>query len=212
MGVSKVFILVLQRGRLYQIALIATLLFGALSSAAMAQVITGTLSNATTQTGRLYRNSVTSTCASPKANPGLFQATGIRAQVSYSGSNTSGVSQCYTITLSYPDPQRSLYAVAYLGSFSPADPAASYLGDYGSSSSPSTFSVNVPSGQTLLIVVHELDPGQSVGETYTLTVSPPVTATPVPTLSQWAMLLLGLILAGGAAVMIDRQRGPNPLM
>jgi len=37
-------------------------------------------------------------------------------------------------------------------------------------------------------------------------------ATPVPTLSQWAMILLGLILAGGAAVMIHHRRGPDPLM
>jgi streptogramin lyase len=31
-------------------------------------------------------------------------------------------------------------------------------------------------------------------------------ATPVPTLSQWAIILLGLILAGGAAVLIQRRR------
>ena len=29
---------------------------------------------------------------------------------------------------------------------------------------------------------------------------------PVPTLSEWAMILFGLILAGGAAVMIQRRR------
>jgi len=37
-------------------------------------------------------------------------------------------------------------------------------------------------------------------------------ATPVPTLSQWAMILLGLILAGGAAVMIHQGRSPHPLL
>jgi hypothetical protein len=35
---------------------------------------------------------------------------------------------------------------------------------------------------------------------------------PVPTLSQWALILLGLILAGGAAVMIHQRRGPYPLL
>lgn len=35
-------------------------------------------------------------------------------------------------------------------------------------------------------------------------------ATPVPTLSQWAMILLGLILAGGAAVLINQRRGSYP--
>jgi streptogramin lyase len=37
-------------------------------------------------------------------------------------------------------------------------------------------------------------------------------ATPVPTLSQWAIVLLGLILSGGAAVMIHQRRGSQPVM
>ncbi|WGM31962.1 hypothetical protein KKHFBJBL_02213 [Brevundimonas sp. NIBR11] len=31
-------------------------------------------------------------------------------------------------------------------------------------------------------------------------------ATPVPTLSEWAMILFGLTLAGGAALYIQRRR------
>jgi hypothetical protein len=30
--------------------------------------------------------------------------------------------------------------------------------------------------------------------------------TPVPTMTEWAMILLGLMLAGGAAVLIQRRQ------
>ncbi|WP_271086163.1 IPTL-CTERM sorting domain-containing protein [Brevundimonas sp. NIBR11] len=36
--------------------------------------------------------------------------------------------------------------------------------------------------------------------------APPVTPAPVPTLSEWAMILLGMVLAGGAALYIQRRR------
>ena len=40
-----------------------------------------------------------------------------------------------------------------------------------------------------------------------MTYSLPVTAAPVPTLSEWALILFGVILAGGAALYIQRRRG-----
>jgi hypothetical protein len=40
--------------------------------------------------------------------------------------------------------------------------------------------------------------------TYTLTVAAP--ATPVPTLSEWALILFGTLLAGGAALYVQRRR------
>lgn len=191
------------RARAYVIALFAALLVAGLSSAAMAQVTTTTLDNATTQTGRLNRNAVASTCAAPKSNPGLITPTGTRAQDSYSIVNTSGATQCYTIALAAP-PGNALFSAAYLGSFVPTNPDTNYLGDAGSSDVSTTYSVNVPNGQTLVVVVHEVNPGGGVGQTYTLTVSTP--PAPVPTLSEWAMILMGLTLAGGAVVLIQRRR------
>lgn len=44
------------------------------------------------------------------------------------------------------------------------------------------------------------------GATGVITVSAAPAMAPVPTLSQWAMILFGLILAGGAVVMIRRRR------
>lgn len=190
------------RARAYVVAFFAALLVAGLSSAAMAQVNTTTLDNATTQTGRLNRFSVVSTCASPKASPGLFSTTGTRAQDSYSIVNNSGATQCYTITLDQPG--NLLFTAAYLGSFVLTNPDTNYLGDAGSSSPSQTYSVNVPNGQTLVVVVHEVNPGGGVGQTYTLTVSAP--PAPVPTLSEWAMILMGLTLAGGAVALIQRRR------
>lgn len=36
--------------------------------------------------------------------------------------------------------------------------------------------------------------------------SPPVVATPVPTMTEWAMILFGMTLAGGAALYLQRRR------
>lgn len=192
------------RGRAYRVAGLAVLLAAGLSSAALAQVNTATLDNATTQTGRLTRNSVISTCASPKATPAVTPTTGTRAQDSYSILNNSGATQCYTITLDQPS--GLLFTAAYLGSFVPTNPGANYLGDAGSSTGLSqTYSVNVPNGQTLVVVVHEVNEGAGVGSNYTLTVSGQA-PTPVPTMSEWAMILFSLLLAGGAALYVQRRQ------
>ena len=37
----------------------------------------------------------------------------------------------------------------------------------------------------------------------TLSLTPP---SPVPTMSEWAMILLGILLAGGAALSLHRRR------
>lgn len=55
-------------------------------------------------------------------------------------------------------------------------------------------------------------PGLNAASAGTSTGSPPITLaqgvppTPVPTLTEWAMILLGLTLAGGAVVVIQRRR------
>ncbi len=39
--------------------------------------------------------------------------------------------------------------------------------------------------------------------------APPAPPAPVPTMSEWAMILLGVLLAGGAALFISRRRAPG---
>ncbi|MBB5746873.1 IPTL-CTERM sorting domain-containing protein [Brevundimonas variabilis] len=189
------------RGRAYRVAGFAALLAAGLSSAALAQVNTATLDNATTQSGRLNRLLPGGTCAAPEANPGTFTNSGARAYDSYSFVNSTGSTQCYTIRLDQT--AALLFVVAYLGSFDPSNIQANYLGDPGQSTPSETFSVNVPAGQTLVVVVHEVNSGNGVGQSYTLTVAAPPAS--VPTLSEWAMILMGLTLAGGAALYIQRR-------
>lgn len=50
------------------------------------------------------------------------------------------------------------------------------------------------------------DASSSVAESSTATVVTTTVVAPIPTLSEWAMILFGAMLAGGAALYIQRQR------
>ena len=63
------------------------------------------------QTGRLNRFAVVSSCASPKASPGTFTTTGARAYDAYTFQNTTGSPQCVAVTLTTTSV--ALFAVAY---------------------------------------------------------------------------------------------------
>jgi hypothetical protein len=100
-----------------------------------------------------------------------------------------------------------MQAVAYLGAFTPASVGTNYAADAGFNSiiNPglsSVFSVNVPSGATLNVVVTELkSPGNgfpsALGGTYTLKVAGlPVTAGPTAAL----VGVSGRVLANGQGV------------
>jgi len=63
------------------------------------------------------------------------------------------------------------------------------------------------------IIDNDLNPivgGFTSGSTLTVGVSGTPAPTPVPTLSQWAMILLAVLLAGGAALRIQGRRQPHP--
>ncbi|MBN8721355.1 MAG: S8 family serine peptidase [Acidobacteria bacterium] len=123
-----------------------------------------------TQTGRLLRNGVPSSCAVPKANPGLNDATVVRRFDSYRFTNTSAVTQCYTVNLMQPN--TTLFTLSYnANGFIPATPSVNYLADPGASATNSTYSFNVPAGQQFTIAVHEVNANGGLNTTYTLTVS-----------------------------------------
>ncbi|PYX04891.1 MAG: hypothetical protein DMG88_23240, partial [Acidobacteria bacterium] len=129
-----------------------------------------------TQTDRMFRDGIPSTCAAPKTCPGPF-GDGLQHHIdSYTYTNTTGSTQCVTV-----DPTTEcvgtnyIFVVAYLGSFNPGDICANYLADSGSSPDPTqppvTFSFNVDPGQSFVVVVSEVtaDAGCSA---YTLNISP----------------------------------------
>jgi hypothetical protein len=122
-----------------------------------------------TQTGRLVRTGVGSSCGTAKANPGLNDTTPNRRYDAYTFTALS--SGCYTVTVTQG--ASLLYTAAYSGSFVPATPNTNFLADPGSSSTSMSYSFDAVAGQTYTIVVHEVTVGAGVGQSYTLNLSGP---------------------------------------
>ena len=131
-----------------------------------------------TQTGGVNSDNTASTCAAPKAFPGLASATGSRAYDAYTFTNPSTTTDAcvmVTYTLTGTVGATDIFAVAYLGSFDPANVNQNYLADAGkilsASGAMQTFSFTLPAGQTAVLVIHAFNPMTSVGATYKVAVS-----------------------------------------
>ncbi len=123
----------------------------------------------TTQ-GRLGRNGIVSVCGTAKVCPAGL-GTGGRSFDQLTFVNTSSLDTCPTITLASTG-GANLIAGAYLGSYSPTDTTFcnNYLGDPGGSNTTVSWQVTVPAGQTLVVVVMEVNAG-TAATPYTVTVS-----------------------------------------
>ena len=131
-----------------------------------------------TQTGGVNSDNTASTCAAPKAFPGLASATGSRAYDAYTFTNPSSTTDaCVTVTYTLTGTvgATDIFAVAYLSSFDPANVNQNYLADAGkilpASGAMQTFSFTLPAGQTVVLVIHAFNPMTSVGATYKVAVS-----------------------------------------
>ena len=125
------------------------------------------------QTGRLNRNQIASTCAAPKTCL-IIEPAGARQFDAYEIPNDSGQYACVRINLSQSaDATCEVQSNAYLDTYVPSSICEGYLGDPGFSTGfppgPTDFSVIVPAGHTLIVVVHALNPGE-VGCAYTVTI------------------------------------------
>ncbi|MFN8288688.1 MAG: PKD-like domain-containing protein [Chitinophagaceae bacterium] len=111
------------------------------------------------QTGRLNRFATISTCAAPKGCPGIFTATGSRLYDSYTIVNPYNVPVCATIGItSYCG--TNIFCAAYLGSYNNTSQCTNYLADPGSSFTTSGFyEATIPANGTMVVVVHEVNPG-----------------------------------------------------
>jgi hypothetical protein len=160
-----------------------------------------------TQTGRPTRTGVPSTWAAPKAFPGMNTTSGTRRYdlITISFPDNALQDVFYEINLEGLGGALQLFGMAYINSFNPANLSANYLGDRGSSTgAASIFQVVVPTGGTLLLQVHDVDPGVTTDSTYTYTVSAFSDANRgenFVSVSEPATLgLMGLGLAGLAAL------------
>lgn len=125
------------------------------------------------QTGRLNRNGISSTCAAPKTCL-IFDPAGARAFDAYVIPNESGQDACVSVNLTEdPAGTCNIQSNAYLNTYNPASICTNYLADPGLSTgvppTATNFSFVVPAGQTLIVVVHTTNPGES-GCAYTLTI------------------------------------------
>jgi hypothetical protein len=124
-------------------------------------------------TGRLNRFLPGSTCGTADACPGYFTTADARTYDAYRFTNCSSSAICMQFDLSSPCSGNDyLFGVAYLSTFNPSDLCANYLGDCGGSPSPTaSFSVDVPAGSTVVLVVHNVTPGYGASCSYDVTVS-----------------------------------------
>jgi hypothetical protein len=145
-----------------------------------------------TQTDRLFRDGIASTCAVPKVCPGLLGDGLPRHYDSYTFTNNSGATQCVTVDVDAMTCTGAnfIFLQAYVGSFDPTNLCTNYLADIGGSPDPTgCFSFNLDNGQTVVIVVNEVDPDAGcVGYSMTITnlcggggPTPTPTVTPTPT-------------------------------
>jgi len=131
-----------------------------------------------TQTGRLNRFAAISTCAAPKACPNTFTTTGSRVYDSYTITNPRPVPVCAVIGLN-SGCGTAIFSVAYSNSFDPNNLCNNYLADPGSSPSTSIFyEATIPANGTIVVVVHEVNPGQGCAN-YSLTVDVPRDGAPI---------------------------------
>ncbi len=125
-----------------------------------------------TQTSRLNRTGIISTCAAPKPTPVLQDSTVGRRYDAYT--YTASADGCVTVTIVPSDPS-AFYSAAYNGTYNPTNIRENYIADYGVTTPGTlTYSFNVTAGQQFVVVVHEVNVGGAAGDAYDLNVSGPI--------------------------------------
>jgi hypothetical protein len=128
-----------------------------------------------TQFGRISRNGVASDWASPKPCPGVTGAPAARGYETFTVN-----SDVYSyLQISFDDPTVSLFASAYLNSYTPVNVSpnfglnVNYLGDPGLSQpfgNPSFFQILVAPFANVVIPINEINPGGGAGRPFELLV------------------------------------------
>lgn len=104
-----------------------------------------------TQTSRLFRDSVESSCGVQKPTPNLTDVGITFKYDAYTFFNDSFTSRCFTV-ITTAGSNNQLLTAAYKISFNPANVQLNYLGDAGNSDRTRSFSFNVPAHQSFVVV------------------------------------------------------------
>jgi plastocyanin len=141
---------------------------------AMTANYTGSITNTDlTQTSRIITVGLPpSTCNVPRTCPG--QDTSVSDQRnydSYTYQNTTGLSQCVTVSLTPGCSNNALTSVAYLGTYDPANKCTNYIADGARGGPNNVYSFVLPAGQTAVVIVFEHNGGIGC-ETYNLRINP----------------------------------------
>ncbi|MFH1176036.1 MAG: hypothetical protein V1750_01420 [Acidobacteriota bacterium] len=169
--------------------------------------VSAAFSGTNTQSGRIFRDSIQSTCPS-KVYPGIFNVGTIYNYETFTYNNTSGTTACVTVNfdpnVGTPPCSTNAHASAYLGSYDPNNQAANFVGDVGSSLTQ-PFSFDVPGGQSMVLVVTNTASQAVCGFAFQV-VNLPCQVEAVPALSGGGILALAALLAC-AALWVLRLRG-----
>lgn len=118
--------------------------------------VNAAFSGANTQLGRIFRDGVAGACPT-KPYPGIFNSGTTYNYESFTYTNTGAAPTCVTVNFN-PDTAAgtpcatNAHASAYAGSYNPANQAANFLNDVGSSVTQ-PFLFEIPAGQNLVLVV-----------------------------------------------------------
>ena len=154
-----------------------------------------------TQTGRISRDGVIPTCASPKAFPGTSSTLFSFAYDAYTF--TACRSGCAQVQIT--DTGSTVFLSVYSPGFTPASIATNYLADAGISQTTQTVGLDLVAGQTYTVVVNELF-ADITGDAYTLVLPATFMNCGTPNQSPVALaqdLVLTADPAGTAAGSVD---------
>jgi hypothetical protein len=132
---------------------------------------TGSITNTDSiQTGRLSLFDPKSSCDTAKSVSPISENL-TRHYDSYTYTNTSGSTQCVTVSITQACSNNAVQSVTYHGSFNPNSIQTNYLADGGSGGQHYSYSFSLPAGQTAVVVVVEVSPNLGC-ETYDISINP----------------------------------------